>query len=100
MDTSLIKILAELPTTGAVIITVVLFIRFVKEDRSASQLFFRQIHEEHLDARKQSREAMQNNAQVVSNNITATERNTVTLEKVSQSLERLAAKIESCPKIS
>lgn len=91
----LFKLLIELPSAGAVIVTVILFIRFIKEDRTQAQqerlqmqTFFREIHAEHLDARALTREALEKHATITRENILATQRNTDTLNQLSRNIER------------
>lgn len=101
MDNALINIVKELPAAGAIIVVVILFIRFIKDvmadqksEREQTKSFFKEIHAEHLDARQLTRLALEKHAEITLQNIIATQKNTDTLERLSLSIERCGTRVE------
>lgn len=101
MDTVLLSIVKDLPGAGAIIITVILFIRFIKNvlddqksEREATKAWFKEIHSEHLDARQLTRLALEKHADITLQNIIATQKNTDTLERLSLSIERCGVRVD------
>jgi hypothetical protein len=101
MDPVIIKLLAEMPTAAAVIITMVILIKFLKDERAeqrqerqATHTFFKDIHAEHLYAREQTRMALEKHSDVTQQNVIATQRNTDTLDRLSASIERCGLRVE------
>lgn len=95
MDNLLLSIAKELPAAGAIIFVVIVFIRFIKSvladqknEREQAQVFFKSMHDEHLDARALTRLALEKHADITLQNIIATQKNTDTIERLSISLER------------
>lgn len=90
MDTTVLpKLLEQLPAVAAIIVVVLIFIRFLEGDRKVSREFFMQLHEAHLEARKQSTEQIHDNTEALRDNAVATTRNTGMINDLTRIIDRL-----------
>lgn len=78
------KLIEQVPAVAAILILVIIFIKFIEGERSNAQLFFKQLHQSHLDARKEAMDRMQGNTEALKENIIATIRNTDQLSQLSR----------------
>lgn len=89
MDQLLIEIGKGAPAAVAVVIVVIIFVKMMREERIATTKFFKELHDEHLDERSRSREAIHENSAALQQNVVATTRNTDSLAQFTRSIEKM-----------
>ena len=83
------KLIEQLPAVAAIIVVVMIFIRFLEGDRKVSREFFTQLHEAHLEARKQSTDQIHDNTEALRDNAVATTRNSAMINDLTRIIDRL-----------
>lgn len=85
----LLKIFEKLPDVASIIVVVLIFIKFLTDDRKAGREFFKQLHDDHMEARKDSQARIGENTEALKENVIQTVRNTGMLADLSRIIERL-----------
>ena len=62
MEEVLKQAAVQLPATVLVIVVVMMFLKFIERFMNRQEAFLKQLHDEHLTARNQSREALEENS--------------------------------------
>ena len=83
------KLIEQLPAVAAVIIIVLIFIKFLEGDRKVSREFYLQLHEEHLEARKETQLRISENTDALKENVVATTRNSGLIADLSRIIDRM-----------
>lgn len=90
IETSILaKLVEQLPAVAAIIIVVMIFIKFLESDRRVSREFYQQLHDAHLEARKESQTRIADNTDALKENVVATTRNTSMIADLSRIIDRL-----------
>lgn len=90
MDQIIEKLFVNAPGPAAIVIVVLIFTKFIKSQRRQDLAFFTQLHEDHLDARKLTREAIKENSAALQGHMVAMQRYTDSLETLAQSVASCA----------
>ena len=83
------EIMRQLPAVGAIIVLVLIFIRYLETQQIVTREFFQTLHSQHLEARKQTDQRLEENSVALRENLTATVRNTGQISDLSRIIDRL-----------
>jgi len=92
MEQIAIRLVEQSPAVGATVFLVILFLRHIRTEREQQNIFFRQIHEDNLTAREQTRDAIEKNSATIIESVRVTARNTETLDRLSRAIETCSLK--------
>lgn len=95
------KLLEQSPAGAIVIVVILIFMRYLKDRDRANRDYhreqretlvktFKQFHDEHIDARSESRDAVHRNTSALETNVSATNRNSFAVETLAKSIDTLA----------
>lgn len=92
MDPIWAKLIEQSPGVAGVVIVAWLFIRFLKSERRIVMKAIIDMHQEHIEARRLTRDAIDRNNERLTENIRVTQHNSDQLEMLSKAVDRLASK--------
>ena len=85
----LAKMAEQIPNSVALIVVILIFVKFLDGQSKQSQNLYRILHEEHLAARLESQKRIQENTEALKENVVATTRNTGMMGDLSRIVERM-----------
>lgn len=83
------QLVTQLPSAAAVIVVVMVFVRFLADQQKVNRDFFAQLHEQHMQAREEMIRKLSDNAEAARENVVATTRNTGMLGDLSRAIDRM-----------
>ena len=88
MDTLFTEAAKQVPALGLMVVVVFIFIRFIGQQQQATRDAFGSVMNEHLDERKQSREAIEANTEALQHNAETRGQLCEVLREVKQQLKQ------------
>src|SRR5690348_8767746 len=103
MNEFVTRLMAQSPMAAAIILVILIFMRYLKDRDSSNRQYhreqreemanmFKRFQEEHLHARGESKDAVQRNTSALETNVSATNRNSYVIESLVKSIDNLAHK--------
>lgn len=83
------QLVTQLPSAAAVIVVVMIFVKFLGDQQKINRDFFHQLHEAHLQAREEMIRKLSDTAEAARENVVATTRNTGMLADLSRAIDRM-----------